>query len=321
MARIALDASGGDRAPAETVAGAVIAAEAGVDVILVGDESELRPLLGSVELPIVHAPDVVGMGEDPARALREKPRSSIVSCAKLVEAGDAAGFVSAGSTGAAMAAAAIIVGRLPKVSRPTIASVFPTPGTPTVVLDSGANPDVRPEHLVQFGEMGAALSETYFGVTDPRVGLLNIGEEKGKGRQLERDAYALLEAAPLNFVGNLEGRDIATDRADVLVTDGFTGNVFLKTTEGVATLLAGLLLEALESTSPETRDAVLPVLAPVRDRLDYESYGGAHLLGVEGVVVIAHGSSTRRAIANALGMAREGAERGLVTRVAERLGR
>lgn len=290
-----------------------------MDVVLVGDEAQLAPHLGPSSIPVVHAPDLVGMGEDPARALREKPRSSIVVCAKLVEAGEAAGFVSAGSTGAAMAAAAIIIGRLPGVLRPTIASVFPTPGTPTVVLDSGANPEVRPEHLVQFAEMGAALSETYFDVVDPRVGLLNIGEEKGKGRQLEKETFGLLESAPINFVGNLEGRDIAGDRADVLVTDGFTGNVFLKTTEGVATLLADLFLEALESTSEATRKEVLPLLAPVKDRMDYEAHGGAHLLGVDGVVVIAHGSSSRRAVANALRMAREGAERGLVSRVAERV--
>ncbi len=319
MARIALDVSGGDRAPVETVAGALIAAGHGVDVVLVGDEVAVRRELGGADLPVVHAPDVIGMGEDPARALRERPQSSIVACARLVKAGEAAGFVSAGSTGAAMAAAAVIVGRVPGALRPTIASVFPTPGTPTVVLDSGANPDVRPEHLVQFAEMGAALSETYFDVQAPRIGLLNIGEEKGKGRQLEKDAYQLLEQAPINFVGNFEGRDIALDKADVLVTDGFTGNVFLKTTEGVAALLSQLFREAIADASAESLAEILPLLAPVTDRLDYEATGGAHLLGVNGVVVIAHGSSSRRAVSNALRMASEGAAHGLVERVASRI--
>lgn len=298
------------------MAGAILASKLGVDVLLVGDEESILRELDGFELPVVHAPDVIGMGDDPASGLREKPRSSIVTCARLVRSGDAAGFVSAGSTGAAMAAAAILVGRVAGVLRPTIATVFPTLGTPTVVLDSGANPDVKPEHLVQFGEMGAALSETYFQVAKARVGLLNIGEEKGKGRQLEREAYALLEQAPINFVGNLEGRDIALDKADVLVTDGFTGNVFLKATEGVAALLTQLLMEAISGASPESLAEILPLLEPVGDRLDYETTGGAHLLGVKGVVVIAHGSSTRRAVSNALQMAHEGAERGLVERIA-----
>ncbi len=319
MATIALDASGGDHAPDETVAGAIVAAESGVDVVLVGDEPEIRSRLNGFAIPIVHAPETIEMGEDPARALREKPGSSIVACARLVKSGEAAGLVSAGSTGAAMAAAAIIIGRVPGVLRPTIATVFPTSGTPTVVLDSGANPDVKAEHLLQFAAMGSALSETYFGVASPRIGLLNIGEERGKGRQLEKDAYLLLERSQLNFVGNLEGRDVATDKADVLVTDGFTGNVFLKTTEGVATLISELIAAAIAEASPESAGEILPLLAPVRDRLNYEATGGAHLLGVHGVVVIAHGASSRRAIANAIRVAHEGQEHGLVERVAARI--
>jgi glycerol-3-phosphate acyltransferase PlsX len=323
VARIALDAMGGDLGPAEAVAGAIDAAAGGVDVVLVGDEAQIAAqlaLTGS-SLPIVHAPEVVHMGEDPARAIREKPGSSVATCARMVRDGSADGFVSAGSTGAAMASAAIIIGRLERVMRPTIASVFPTDGSPTVVLDSGANPEVKPEHIVQFAEMGAALSETYFDVTNPRVGLLNIGEEKGKGRVLDKEAYALLEAAPVNFIGNVEGRDVATDRADVIVTDGFTGNVFLKTTEGAASLTARLILAALDAAPGDVRSEVLPLLDPIRRRMDYEETGGAHLLGTRGVVVIAHGSSTRRAIANALRMASDGANRGLVARVADRIGR
>jgi glycerol-3-phosphate acyltransferase PlsX len=312
---------GGDRAPEETVAGAVAAASAGVDVVLVGDREVLTAQLAAhaADLPVVHAPEAIEMGEDPARAIREKPGSSIVTCARLVKTGEAAGFVSAGSTGAAMAAAAIVVGRLPGVLRPTIASIFPTPGTPTVVVDSGANPEVKPEHLVQFGLMGAAVSEVYFGVRAPRVGLLNNGEERGKGRALERAAYELLERAPIDFVGNLEGRDVATDRADVIVTDGFVGNVFLKTTEGAATLVARLILEAIGRAPEAAREVVLPLVLPVARRMDYEHHGGAHLLGVGGVVVIAHGSSTRMAVSNALRQAKEGAEHDLVGRVAARV--
>lgn len=312
---------GGDLAPGETVAGAVAAAATGVDVLLVGDRAVIEPVLAShsVELPIVHAPQAIEMGEDPAKAIREKPGSSIVTCARLVKGGEAAGFVSAGSTGAAMAAAAIVVGRLPGVLRPTIASVFPTPGTPTVVVDSGANPEVKPEHLLQFGLMGAAVSEVYFGVRSPRIGLLSNGEERGKGRALERAAYELLERAPVDFVGNVEGRDVATDRADVIVTDGFVGNVFLKTTEGAAGLVARLMLEAIGRAPVEARDAVLPLVLPITRRMDYEHHGGAHLLGVEGVVVIAHGSSTRMALANALRQAKEGADNDLVGKVAARL--
>ncbi len=319
MSRIALDAMGGDRAPAETVAGAVEAAAGGVDVVLVGDRNLLETELAAygADLPIVHASEVIEMGEDPARALREKSDSSIVVCARLVAAGEVSGFVSAGSTGAAMAAAAVIVGRLPGVLRPTIASVFPTPGSPTVVLDSGANPEVKPTHLLQFAIMGSVIARVYLHLDEPRVGLLNIGEEPGKGRELEREAYRLLDESPLRFIGNVEGRDLVNDRADVFVTDGFTGNIFLKTTEGAAQMVAGMVMEAISRTPPEVQQAVLPELATVRRRIDYEETGGAHLVGVDGVVVIAHGASSRRAVANALAMAQEGADRDLVGLVAE----
>lgn len=313
---------GGDYAPAETVAGAVQAARDGVDVVLVGPTDLLAAELGrhQAELPIVESPDVISMSDDPAKALREKPGSSIGVCARMVAAGDAAGMVSAGSTGAAMAAAAIIVGRVRGVARPAIATIFPTPGTPTLVLDSGANPEVSPAQLAQFGIMGSVAAQILLGVEKPRVGLLSIGEEKGKGRDLERAAYDLLEAGPLDFVGNLEGRDIATDRADVIVTDGFTGNVFLKTTEGAARLVTQYFLEAISGLSSAVQADVAPALASVRDKLDYETYGGAQLLGVKGVTVIAHGSSTRVAMANALVMASEGAEQDLPGRIAEQLG-
>jgi glycerol-3-phosphate acyltransferase PlsX len=292
-----------------------------VDVVLVGKHDILQAELArhNTRLPIVDAPDVIEMGEDAARALRDKPGASITVAAKLVAEESADGMVSAGSTGAAMAAAAIIIGRIKGVSRPSIASIFPTPGSPTVVLDSGANPDVRPEQIVQFAIMGSVASEVLLGTRDPRVGLLSIGEEKGKGRDLERAAYDLLEQAPIRFVGNVEGRDVANDKSDVIVTDGFTGNIFLKTMEGAALVVARYAMEELAKLDPEVQEAALPALNSVRERLDYETYGGAQLLGVKAVVVIAHGSSSRVAIANALGVARDGAERDLPGRLTERL--
>jgi glycerol-3-phosphate acyltransferase PlsX len=321
LARIALDAMGGDHAPAETVAGAVEAAAGGVEVVLVGRAAELEAELAEhdVTLPIVDASDVIGMGDDPARALREKPEASIVVAAGLVARGEASGFVSAGSTGAAMAAAAIVVGRVPGVSRPPIASVIPTPGSPTVILDVGANPDVKPAQLLQFAVMGSLMSKLLLEIDSPRVGLLSNGEEKGKGRDLEKAAYDLLEASSLEFIGNVESRDIAVDNADVIVTDGFTGNILLKAMEGMADLIALYMGEEIRRLDPETQEAVAPLLQRVGDRLDYETYGGAHLLGVKGTVVICHGSSTRTSIRNALTLAAEGAEKDLPGEMAVRI--
>ncbi len=323
MARIALDAMGGDNAPSETVAGAVLASANGVDVVLVGAKDRLQDELAShgVDLEIVDAVDIIGMGDDPARALREKPNSSISVAARLVASGDAAGMVSAGSTGAAMAAAAILIGRIKGVARPSIASIFPTRGTPTLVLDSGANPEVNEDHIYQFAVMGAVAAEALLGANNPRVGLLSIGEEKGKGRALEKAAYDLLATSDLNFVGNVEGRDVDTDKADVFVTDGFTGNVFLKATEGTVQLISGLVAEELATLSPEARSEAMPALERIAERFDYETYGGGYLLGVDGVVVIAHGSSTRRAVSNALALASEGAENNIPQRIRQQLDR
>jgi glycerol-3-phosphate acyltransferase PlsX len=243
--------------------------------------------------------------------------------ARLVAEGEAAGLVSAGSTGATVAAGAILVGRAPGVSRPALAGIFPV-GRPAVVLDIGANLEVRPEHLVQFGVMGTVLAQVYLGVAEPRVGLLNIGEEEGKGRPLEKEAYTLLAASALRFAGNVEARDLGRGKADVLVTDGFTGNVLLKGAEGMASAMGRLMLAALEEDDPALQAAVavvLPRLAAIGQRLDPDTHGGAHLLGTRGTVVVAHGSASRVAVANALRLAAEGAERGLVARIAAGLGR
>ncbi len=313
---------GGDNAPTETVAGAVEASRRGVDVVLVGEHLTLEAELAKHEtrLPIVDAPEVIAMSDDPARSLREKPGASITVAAKLVAEGTADGLVSAGSTGAAMAAAAIIIGRIKGVSRPSIASLFPTPGSPTLVLDSGANPDVKPDQLAQFGIMGSVAAQVMLGLDRPRVALLSNGEEKGKGRDLERAAYDLLESAPINFIGNVEGRDLATDRADVIVTDGFTGNIVVKTSEGAIQIVALYLLEELSALDPAVQEAAMPALFRVRERLNWETYGGAQLLGVKGVVVIAHGASSRVAIANALVLAGDSADQGLPARLAVELG-
>jgi len=319
MTRIALDAMGGDRAPQETVRGAIDAAARGVDVVLVGDEARLRPILAEcgADLPIVSAPEVIGMGEDVAAAIRDKRRSSISVAARLVAEGAAAGLVSAGSTGATVAAGAILVGRLPGVSRPALAGIFPV-GHPTVVLDIGANLEVRPEHLVQFAVMGRVLAQVYLGVGDPAVGLLNIGEEEGKGRPLEKEAFALLAAAGVRFAGNVEGRDLGRGTADVFVTDGFTGNILLKAAEGMAGAVGRLVFAALSEEDPAlqaARPVVLPRILGIVERFDPDAHGGAHLLGTRGTVVVAHGSASRVGVANALSLAAEGAERGLVERI------
>ncbi len=320
MARIVLDAMGGDHAPHETVLGALDAAVRGVDVVLVGDEAVLQRHLGEVgsALPVVHAPEVIGMAEDPAAAIRAKKGASVTVAAELVASGDAVGMVSAGSTGAALAAAAFVIGRIEGVARPAIATIFPL-GTPTVVLDVGANLEVKPAHLAQFAVMGSVVAEVYLGVADPAVGLLNIGEEDAKGRSIEKEAFGLIGEAPVRFVGNVEGRDLGAGVADVMVSDGFTGNVLLKAAEGTAGAVGRYVLEWLDTVTDErVRDAAAvlqPHLLELWEKFDPEAYGGAHLVGARGTVVIAHGSSSRTAVANALQLASEGAERDLVGRI------
>jgi glycerol-3-phosphate acyltransferase PlsX len=306
---------GGDHAPVETVAGAVAS---GVDVVLVGDEAQLAPLVGDSGLPIVHADEVIDMADDPAKALREKRKSSVAVAAQLVSDGEVDGLVSAGSTGAAMAASAMIIGRIKGVSRPAIAAVVPAGERGKIVLDAGANPDVKTKHLVQFAIMGSALAEARLGIVEPTVGLLNIGHEPGKGRHHERDAFAALSKAPINFIGNVEGYDIVGEQPDVIVTDGFTGNVALKTSEGTSRFVMAAIKRELGEVlaeRPDLAELFLPRLAGLREKLHPESYGGASLLGVKGVVTIAHGSSSRTAVANALRMTAEEAERHLLDRI------
>jgi len=297
--------------------GAIQAAADGVDVILVGDREILAPVLerAGSDLQVAHASQVIDMHEDAARAIRDKKDASVRVAAGMVADGEAAGFVSAGSTGAAMAAAAFVVGRLDGVSRPAIASIFPTG---KVLIDAGANLAVTPEQLRQFAVMGSAVAQVYMDVPSPRIGLLNVGEEAGKGRDMERLAFDVLEeSAGINFIGNVEGRDLGGDTADVIVTDGFTGNVLLKTAEGVARTIYQMVLEAL--SPDEYQDALLtlmPAFLSLRKVLDPETVGGAHLVGTSGVVVIAHGSSSRVAMTNAIERASEGVEKGLVDRIA-----
>jgi len=318
---------GGDHAPRETIRGALSASARGVDVVLVGDRELLLEHLAAsgADLPIVHAAETIGMDEDPAAAVRAKRNASVTVAAGLVRSGEAAGMVSAGSTGAALAAASVIVGRIPGVARPAIGTILPV-GSPTVVMDVGANVEVKPEHLGQFAVMGSTLARVYLGLESPRVGLLNIGEEAGKGRELERKAHALLAALDgIEFVGNVEGRDLGTGAADVVVTDGFTGNVLLKVAEGTAMAIGREVMSALGENADDPAyqqalAAVTPRLMALRNRLDPEAYGGAHLVGVKGTVVIAHGASSRIAISNALAMAAEGAERGLVHMIGEGVG-
>lgn len=317
MLPIAVDAMGGDHAPGTIVAGARAAAAAGTPVVLVGPP-DLGELTDIGDLPLIEASEVIEMDEDGGRAVRRKKDATLVRAAEAVRDGQASAMVSAGNTGATMASALLRMGRVKGVNRPAIATIIPFPGgEPTVLLDAGANAEVQADWLVQFAQMGAVFSRHRFGVDSPRVGLLSIGEEPGKGDSLRKETYALLEqvaGADLNFVGNVEGRDVMSDTADVIVTDGFTGNVVLKTLEGGMKAVVGALLNAFSST-PEYQqhaDALMPALLPLYETLDPETYGGAMLLGVDGVCIISHGSSSERAIVNAIQVAREMVEADVV---------
>ncbi len=318
---VAVDAMGGDKAPGEIVEGARRAAADGIPVVLVGPPEQVGDTLG---LALVPCTEVIAMDEDPAGGVRRKKDSSLVRVAELVRDGKASAMVSAGNTGATMAAALLRMGRLPGVIRPCIATPLPRLGrTPAVLVDAGANAECTPAMLVQFAQMGAAYVAARFGTTSPTVGLLSIGEESTKGTPLVKETHALLgqpagTGFAFEFVGNLEGRDLLPSPADVIVTDGFTGNVALKALEGSLRFLFDAMLGVF-ATNDETKaaaDVLLPYLLPMAAEFEPENTGGAMLLGTDGVCVISHGSSNAVSMVNAVRVAYECATRGLVDHVA-----
>jgi glycerol-3-phosphate acyltransferase PlsX len=323
--RIVLDAMGSDKFPQPDLEGGVLAArEYGVAVTFVGDEAILRPGLAALntaglQLDVVHAPEMLTM-EDKGMALalkakRKEARNSMAVGIDLIKSGQAQAFVTAGNTGAAAATAYFRLGTLPGIDRPALAPAFPTRRGSCVVLDVGANPDCKPENLLQFGVMGSLYAERVRRIARPRVGLLSNGEEAGKGSQLVREAYPLLAAAGLNFIGNVEGKELLGGEADVVVTDGFTGNVMLKTAEAVAKLITEVMREKIMTASPLVKlggALVRPALRSLRQLLDPSEEGAAPLLGINGLVFIGHGRSDAQAIKNAIRVARQAAEAGVV---------
>jgi glycerol-3-phosphate acyltransferase PlsX len=315
--RVAVDALGGDNAPGEVILGALDAAADGIDVTLYGPSG-----LDTRGLPLVETTEVIEMADKPAEAVRAKPDSSLVAAVRAVASADADAVCSAGNTGAMLAAGLLHLRRLPGVMRPAIAVPIPARQGPSVLLDAGANADARPEHLLQFAHMGALFSTELLDVAHPEVRLLSIGEEDEKGNQLTLDAHRLLrEDGRLNFKGNAESRELLHGASDVVVTDGFTGNIVLKLLEGtIAELLDALREEIAASAAGKLGGALIqPAARRLRTKLDPDTYGGAYLLGLRGLAVIAHGRSGRRAIANAIRLAARGAEHRVVERLAERL--
>jgi glycerol-3-phosphate acyltransferase PlsX len=326
--KVVVDAMGSDRAPHPEIDGSLAAArDFSIGVILVGQPERVEPELrrcgwrrqGDKGVEFVGAEEVIGMDEAVATAVRRKRRSSLRVGARLVAEGRADGLVSAGNTGAAMATAKMVVGMLPGVDRPALAALVPTKsGRPTLLLDVGANSECKPHHMAQFAIMGDAYSRAVLGTLRPSVGLMSIGEEEAKGNDLTKEAFPLLrELSSLNFVGNVEGRDVFSGEFDVIVTDGFTGNVMLKLSEGLQDAVLTLIKRELSATAITKAGAVLarPAFKNLKKRLDYAEYGGAPLLGVRKIVVVCHGSSNARAIRNAVRNVREFSERGAVGRI------
>jgi len=313
---IAVDAMGGDRGPEEVVAGAVAARSDTLTPVLYGSAG-----IETGGLELVETVGVIEMSDKPAEAVRAKPDSSLVAAVRAVAEGRADAVVSAGNTGAVLTAGLLELRRLPGVIRPAIAIPVPSERGPSVLLDAGANADARPEHLLQFATMGSVFAEEMLGIENPEVRLLSIGEEPEKGNQLTLEAHELLAASDLNFAGNTEGRDLLTGAADVVVTDGFTGNVALKLLEGAIRSLLEALRAEIESTATGKLGGLLirPAARRLRDRLDPDTYGGAYLLGLRGLAVIAHGNSSQKAIANAVRLAARGVEHDVVNRLAARL--
>jgi phosphate acyltransferase len=310
--RIAIDAMGGDDGPASIVDGALVAARhLQIGLVLVGEgaaiERELarHPRAAALDLRIVDTPEFIAMEEPAAAALRRKPRASVRLAAEAVRDGEAAAFFSAGHTGASVVAALGAFGRLPGVDRPALATIIPTRGQPAVLLDSGATVECRPQYLVQFAVMGAAYARVALGCRSPRVGLLSVGEEESKGNDLTREAHQLLKTAPVHFVGNVEGRDVYGGQADVIVCDGFTGNVTLKISEGLVETVQQLLHDELSATFGTRVGYLLSRQAyrRFRKRVDSAEYGGAPLVGVNGLCLVGHGRSSAKAVRNAVAMA------------------
>ena len=317
MIRVAVDALGGDRAPGEVILGALDAAADGIDVTLYGPAG-----LETQGLRLVEAADRIEMGDKPAEAVRAKPDASLVAAVRAVAEHEADAAVSAGNTGAMLAAGLLYMRRLPGVMRPAIAVPIPARYGPSLLLDAGANADARPEHLLQFAHMGAIFSEEMLGVATPEVRLLSIGEEDGKGNQLTIEAFRLLrEDDRLNFAGNAESRDLLRGAADVVVADGFTGNIALKLLEGTIRELLDAMRQEISSTKTGKLGGLLirPSARRLQARYDPDTYGGAYLLGLRGLAVIAHGNSGRKAVANAIRLAARGVEHRVVERLAERL--
>jgi glycerol-3-phosphate acyltransferase PlsX len=320
MLPVAVDALGGDKAPAEILAGAKQAHAEGIPVLLVGPAD----LADRGDLPLHVASEFIDMHEEPANAVRTKKDSTLVVSAELVRDGKVSAMISAGNTGATMASALLRMGRIKGVKRPAIATPIPVPGsTPTVMLDAGANAEVEAEWLTQFALMGSVYANARFGIAQPKVGLLSIGEEPGKGDSLRKEAYELLsDASHINFIGNVEGRDIMTDAVDVVVTDGFTGNVALKTLEGTMRMIVKALFSAIGAPEyKEHADAIMPALLGLYAQFDPDTYGGAILLGTDGVCIISHGSSSARAMLNGIKVAKEMVECDMVGLIAEAVAR
>ena len=320
MLPVAVDALGGDKAPAEILAGAKQAHAEGIPVLLVGPAD----LSDRGDLPLHVASEFIDMHEEPANAVRTKKDSTLVVSAELVRDGKASAMISAGNTGATMASALLRMGRIKGVKRPAIATPIPVPGsTPTVMLDAGANAEVEAEWLTQFALMGSVYAKARFGIAQPKVGLLSIGEEPGKGDSLRKEAYELLsDASHINFIGNVEGRDIMTEAVDVVVTDGFTGNVALKTLEGTMRTIVKALFTAIGAPEyKEHADAIMPALLGLYAQFDPDTYGGAILLGTDGVCIISHGSSSARAMLNGIKVAKEMVECDMVGLIAEAVAR
>jgi glycerol-3-phosphate acyltransferase PlsX len=317
--KIAVDAMGGDHGPAVVVEGTVAAVrEFGVSAVLVGDRGavdvEIRRLgAESLGLEVRHASEVVGMAESPSLALRRKRDSSLRVAAELVRDGKAAAFISAGNTGAALAISMFVIGVLRGIDRPAIAAVLPSLRGFTVLIDAGANVTPKPWHLFQFAIMGHVYARDILGLERPRVGLLSVGEEEGKGNDLTRESYDLLKESRLNFIGNIEGRDIYNGNCDVIVTDGFTGNVALKISESLAEMVGAMIKEELtrDLRSKVGAKLAVPAFARFRKRVDYTEMGGAPLLGIDGAAIICHGASPVKAIKNAVRVAAEWAKAGL----------